>query len=267
MPESVDEAQSVDDYRELYIAFLDLLGFKSQVEDAENDPVAHDKLRTILNLVRESLCENPSINFRLNYFSDCIVLSGERTPHGLREMFSSVCLLTSNLMQHDVLIRGGLAAGRVHHSRDFLYGSAFNRAYKLESEVAHDPMVLLSDEVVEDAKKYGPEHVGFLVEQDGRWFIHFLLQYALYRPKPICQGMVILDRPGARVINYICQRLNNHQGSIRTKAEWIRAYWNETVAVHGVFGKIEEGVAAHIDLGGPTIAIRRIYVGDPRPKT
>ena len=173
-------------------------------------------------------------------------------------MFQSICLLTSNLMQHDVLLRGGLAAGPLHHSRDFLYGSALNRAYLLESEKAHDPIAMLSQEVLEDAKKYGPQHMSFLVEQNGRWFIHFLLQYAVYRPKPIYQGMLILDRPGARIINFICQRLNQDSGSVRAKAEWIRAYWNETVAVHGVFGAIEEGVQERSDLGGPTIAMRRI---------
>jgi hypothetical protein len=252
-----------DDYQELYIAFLDLLGFTSQVEDAKNDPVAHKKLRTVLHLVRESLCENPSISFRLNYFSDCIVLSGDRTPQGLGEMFHSILTLTSNLMQHDVLIRGGLAAGRVHHSRDFLYGAAFNRAYKLESKEAHDPMVLLSPEVIEDARRYGDQHMGYLVEQNGRYFIHFLLQYALYRPTPIYQGMVILDRPGARVMNFICQRLYQHQGSIRAKAKWIRAYWNESVAVHGIFGTIDEGVPARSDLNGPTIMLRRIFIPTP----
>jgi hypothetical protein len=266
MMESTNFQDAACDYKELYIAFLDLLGFKSQVEDAENDTVAHERLCTVLRLVRESLCENPSINFRLNYFSDCIVLSGERTPQGLREMFNSICLLTSNLMQHDVLIRGGLAAGRVHHSSDFLFGAAFNRSYYLESKVAHDPLVLLSEEVLQDAREYGEQHMGFLMEENGRWFIHFLLQYALYRPRPIYQGMVILDRPGARVINFICQRLNKDQGSIRAKAEWIRAYWNKTVAVHGIFGTIESGMPEQSDLGDPTIAVRRLFMGDPKQK-
>lgn len=158
------------------------------------------------------------------------------------------------------------AAGRIHHSGDFLYGAAFQRAYKLESEVAVDPMVLLSEEVVEDAKKFGEQHMGWLVEQNNRWFVHFLLEYALYRPTPIYQGMVIRERPGGRVINFICQRLNKDQGRVREKAKWIRAYWNETVAIHGIFGKIEEGVLERTDLGGPTIVMRRLYVGDTKPK-
>jgi hypothetical protein len=253
-----------DSYQEKYVAFLDLLGFKAQVEAAEIDETAHEKLREVLKLVHESLCENPRISFRLNYFSDCIVLSGERSADGLFEMFQSICLLVSNLMQHDVLIRGGLTAGKLHHSTDFLYGAALNRAYQLESEVAKNPMILLSDEVLEDARRYGERHMGYLVEQDGKWFIHYLLQYQLYRNEPIYAGKVILDRPAARVINFICQRLNNDAGSVRGKAEWLRDYWNETVAKYGIFGKIEEGVPPDDSLGGPTIAIRRIYAGDPK---
>jgi hypothetical protein len=60
-----DSKDAQNGYEEKYVAFLDLLGFKSQVEAAEHDPVAHEKLRTILQLVHESLCENPRINFRL----------------------------------------------------------------------------------------------------------------------------------------------------------------------------------------------------------
>lgn len=32
------------EYQQLYVAFLDLLGFKAQVEAAESDPDAHERL-------------------------------------------------------------------------------------------------------------------------------------------------------------------------------------------------------------------------------
>ena len=53
MSEDSKGAQAV--YEEKYVAFLDLLGFKSQVEAAERDMVAHEKLRTVLQLVQEVL--------------------------------------------------------------------------------------------------------------------------------------------------------------------------------------------------------------------
>lgn len=182
-------------------------------------------------------------------------------------MFRSICLLTSDLLQNDVLIRSGLTAGRAHHSNEFLCGTPFNRAYQLESEVARDPMVLLSEEVVEDAQKGGDALMQYLIEHDGRYFVHFLMQYAGYRPEPTYAGMVLLERPGARIIDFVCQRLNKDAGSIRAKAEWLQAYWNETVATHGVFGPIEAGVTERYDSGGPTIAVRRILKPRTGPRT
>ena len=157
-----DEA---DDYKERYVAFLDLLGFKRQVELAENYHDERTKLREVLQLMKETLTNNPYIGFRFNYFSDCIVLSVNRTPEGLREMFNSISAITSNLLQHDVFVRGGLAAGGAHHGREFLYGTAVNRAYTLESQEAKNPMTLLSEEVAQDTKSYGDEHTQWLVEE------------------------------------------------------------------------------------------------------
>jgi hypothetical protein len=69
---------------------------------------------------------------------------------------------------------------------------------------------------------------------------------------------MILDDPGDRIINFVCQRLNRHAGSVLEKAEWLQAYWNNTVATRGVFGMIEKGVPERCDSRGPTIAYRRI---------
>jgi hypothetical protein len=79
--------ESLEEYEERYVAFLDLLGFKRQVEIAESDPTERNKVHEILVLVRDTLGENPYLSFRRNYFSDCIVLSIKRTPEGLWEMF------------------------------------------------------------------------------------------------------------------------------------------------------------------------------------
>ena len=248
-----------DDYKERYVAFLDLLGFQNQVERAETNQDERTKLLEVLGLMKETLTNNPYIGFRFNYFSDCIVLSVSRTPDGLREMFNSISAITSNLLQHDVFVRGGLTAGGAHHGKDFLYGTAVNRAYRLESEQAKNPMTLLSEEVVQDAKSHGDEYTQWIVEEvPGRHFIHYLIAYALYRPTPIYAGKVVLDDPGNRIMDFVQQRLNNDKGQILAKAEWFRAYWNRTVAVHGVFKSIEAGVTERYKSGGPTIMVRRI---------
>jgi hypothetical protein len=256
---SVVSNDQADEYKERYVAFLDLLGFKWQVELAEKSHDERTKLREVLRLMKETLTNNPYIGFRFNYFSDCVVLSVNRTPDGLREMFNSISAITSNLLQYDVFVRGGLTAGGAHHGKEFLYGTAVNRAYALESEQSKNPMTLLSEEVVQDAKSYGDEYTQWLVEEEpGRHFIHYLIAYALYRPTPIYTGKVILDDPGGRIIDFVQQRLNNDKGRVLAKAEWFQAYWNRTVAVHGVFKSIEAGVTERYRSRGPTIMVRRI---------
>jgi hypothetical protein len=251
---------AMDDYEDHYVAFIDLLGFKQQVESAERNPSERAHLVELLTLVRDTLGENPYIGFRLNYFSDSIFLTAKRTPEGLWEMFQSIIRLTQNLLQHDVLVRGGLTAGGAHHGRQFLYGTAVNRAVVSERE-AKNPMTQVSDEVVEDVNRYGAAHQQWIArDNSGRPFVHYLIEYQVYRPEPIYAGMAILDRLGARIIDFVCQRFNNDAGTILEKAEWLQDYWNETVAVHGVFGRIEKGVTERYDSGGPTIGFRRMYM-------
>ena len=255
--------EALEEYEERYVAFLDLLGFKQQVKIAESDPTERTKLREVLVLVRDTLGENPYLSFRRNYFSDCIVLSVKRTQEGLAEMFHAISALTCNLLQYDVLVRGGLTAGGAHHSKDFVYGTAVSRAVVIEKDIAKNPMTLLSEEVLEDAKKYGPHHTGWLVDYEGHWFVHYLMQYSLYRHRPIYQGKVILDDPAARIIDFICQRLNRDAESVLAKAQWFQAYWNQTVANHGVFEPINAGVTERYVSRGPTIVYRRMYMPNP----
>lgn len=217
------------------------------------------KLHQVLALVRDTLVGNPRFGLRLTYFSDCLIVTADRTEHGLVEMFQSVFTVTTNLLQFDVLVRGGLTAGGAYHERDFVYGTAVSRAHLLEERTADNPMTLISDEVVKDAMRYGERHM-FWLREDGprRYFVDYLRWFADYRHTPIYSGKVILDVPAQRIMAFVCRRLRNHTGRVRQKAEWLQAYWNGTVAIHGVFERIELGVTSDDVPGGPTIMYRRI---------
>jgi hypothetical protein len=180
-------------------------------------------------------------------------------------MFVSIFTLTTNLMQFDVLVRGGLTGGGTYHGKDFLYGTAINRAVTLESKCAVNPLTLVSQEVYEDAARFGEPYLKWLRE-DGpqRYFVDYLRWYADYRPMPIYSGKVILDDPGERVMDYMIGRLETNAGRAREKAVWMQNYWNETVAPNGIFGKIEPGVTPRYKSRGPTIMHRRM-AGPPRP--
>ncbi|MGB8061326.1 MAG: hypothetical protein WCF26_05485 [Candidatus Sulfotelmatobacter sp.] len=253
----------VDGYNQRYVAFLDLLGFKALVERAEREPAEQERLMEVLRLLRDTLCQAPAISMQFTYFSDCILISAERSAAGLWQMLCSIDILTCNLLQFDVLARGGLAAGGAFHTEEFVFGTSVNHATELE-EQARWPLTLLSSEVLEDAKTYGQLFLDLLsTDAQGRPFVHYLSSYASYRKQPVWPGKVVMEPAGDRVIYFVCQRLGRDEGTVLEKAQWFQAYWNQSVAPHGVFSAIEIGASPTVPTGPPTIIMRRLVAPPP----
>ncbi len=248
----------VNNYREKYVVFLDLLGFREVVKKIGRDVLERHRVVEALKLVKSTLSTSPSIDLRFTHFSDCIVLSTERSPHALWEIFQSVELLTFNLLQHDFFVRGGLTVGPTHHSKDFVFGTAVTEAYELESKIASAPLVLLSAEVVQDTMKLGPDFAQWLKE-DGpnRYFVNYLMRYAEYTSERQV-GQVILEYPAERIALFVNQRLNNDKDGVLKKAQWFQMYWNDTVASRGKLPRIEAGTSFAKTERGPTIIVRRL---------
>ncbi|MGA2771288.1 MAG: hypothetical protein ABSG26_10785 [Bryobacteraceae bacterium] len=251
-----------NEYGKRYVAFLDLLGFKALVADAEVNEEARKRLTDSLSLLRETLCNNPAIDMRFTYCSDCIIVTTECSQRGLWELLTSVCTLTRNLLQNDVLVRGVMTLGGVLHNPRFIYGTAVNRAICLERDHENGPkgpLVLLSPEVYEDARGYGQPFLAWLeADGPGRYFVHYLRGYAEYHDTPALPGKVVLDDDAARVIHFISRRLVGHTGSALEKAQWFQEYWNRAVAKPGGFAVIENGIVPELPEGPGSVAIRRL---------
>jgi hypothetical protein len=252
-----------DVYNDKYVAFLDLLGFKSKVNDADTNPEVRKEILNVLDILRDTLSNNDNVGMRFTHFSDCIILTANHTPEGLWEILESIKVLTLNLLNYDFFVRGGLTVGGAHHDQSFVYGSAVNRAYKIESEEAIFPITLVSNEVFADVKVYGSQFEEFLTQDAaGRYFVHYLKPYAEYTRLPLLPGKVILDHSGKRIVDFICHRFNTHSDAkVREIDTWFQKYWNDKVAIRGVFERIEEGVTVRDSGHGPTIIMRRLFVG------
>jgi hypothetical protein len=254
-----------DIYVDKYVVFLDLLGFKSKVKDADTNPEVRKELLNVLGTLRDTLCNNDRLGMRFTHFSDCIIFTANRSSEGLWEILESINVLTVNLLNYDFLVRGGLAVGGAHHDENFVYGLAVNRAYEIESKDAVFPMTLVSNEVIADAKAYGTQFDEFLSQDaNGCYFVHYLKSYAEYRGflhlghigRP---GDVILDFSGRKIVDFICHQLNtcSDQGILK-KVTWFQDYWNNNVATEKGFKRIEAGVTERDFEGYPTIIHKRI---------
>ena len=182
-------------------------------------------------------------------------------------MLQAIELLTFNLLQYDVLVRGGLTVGPTHHSEDFVFGTAVIEAYLLESEMADKPLVLLSSEVAREINALGLDFQQWL-RQDGseRYFVNYLMRYAEYT-STMEVGKVVLTYPAKRIAHFIARRLINDTDGVLEKAKWFQRYWNDTVASRGVLPPIDTA-AANAELEEPpTIIFQRLVaprIADPK---
>lgn len=247
------------EYKERYFAFLDLLGFKVLVDAAERDAKEQKRLREVLELLSRTLSNHPHLGSRFSYFSDCIVIISDATPEALWDIFHSVGTLTRNLLQFDVLVRGGITRSGAFHSLQYVYGTAVNRATAIEKDDAKGPLTLLSAEVYADVQALGRDFLHWL-ESDGpgRFFVHYLMDYAEYHNTPPLPGKVVLDTDAERIAFFISRRLLSDSDRVLDKAKWFQAYWNRTVAREHGYAEIEADPTL-IEPDGPrTRIVRRL---------
>jgi hypothetical protein len=245
-----------------YVAFMDLLGFKAEIEAAERDAALWPRIVEVLGIVKGCLSESSWVGMKLSTFSDCIIISTDRTPEALVEMWRSIVVLTSNLLQHDVLVRGGLTAGPALHDEHFVFGSVVNRAYEMEcgKEWAVFPMTLVARDVQDDVARYGMDASSLFAVDGARWFVDFFQGFANHDAAIRHPGTLNLDRPATRIQQFMARRLREHRGRVCEKAEWVAAYWNRRVASVGKFGPIRADLPVVAPLPGPTIIYRAIAI-------
>jgi|SRR5882672_3628435 len=128
-PEPPEDGYS---YPEKYVAFVDILGFSDLVERADQDAELRKGLAEVLHVFQTTCGTIPAKGTRVTQFSDSVVITANRTEPGLRSILSGCEWLTMNLIQYAVLLRGGVAVGRVSHEPHILFGIGVNRAYRFE---------------------------------------------------------------------------------------------------------------------------------------
>ena len=226
-------------YREKYVAFIDLLGFSNLVRASAESAAKQDAIVEAIGRLKDTACCNPATDLVITYFSDCLVISSSRTPAGLVGMLQSIKTIAENLLVVDVLVRGGLTLGSIHHDTQFMFGPGMLAAYDMERCEAKHPTILISPQVKADVDDAG---LSYLVLHDNaepdRHYVHYLISFSTYDPTPR-NGLLILDGPAQLIRHFIARRLNADVGSTWAKAEWLERYWNETVGTVGFLGYVD----------------------------
>ncbi|WP_128100858.1 hypothetical protein [Paenibacillus sp. DCT19] len=204
-------------YQNKLVAFIDILGFSNLVsESATNVNKAQMLLNSLKDIeafiakeenlyrISESVGNNTVSKLKINYtqFSDSIILSTDidvpemegRKFHNINNLMN-ICILISYLqarfLNEGVLLRGGLTWGPIFHEKNICFGPAFIRAYRLESNFAINPRILIDPDITSlklipaeyhdyDLYPYLMEnnfkgHIFLKDEVDENYFVNFML--------------------------------------------------------------------------------------------
>lgn len=189
------------EFSDKFIAFVDILGFKEIVQQAE---VGESRsLAEISELLADlgdpedidnykpSNCPDAprikaNVDFQLTQISDCVVISTEPSPAGVINLLSYCWLASIKLLMRGALCRGYVTRGSIYHTAHQFIGSGYVSAYQNESKVAafrHNdeeigtPFIEVDHEVVayvaEHPENYVKQSFERFTRRDGEFTVIF----------------------------------------------------------------------------------------------
>lgn len=179
-------------HRLSYCAFLDVLGFSERIRASYKDGSADELLEHFHKILAKSIAqfEKGTAESMLYFksFTDNVVLAHPRFSDDMESEFAFI-LWAINEYQFQMalkgfFIRGGLAVDQLFMDRNSVYGAALLEAYRLESKVAVNPVVVLCDNTMKLVDKHITYYSGEIAPQlrhvlkgpDGRYFLNYLTE-------------------------------------------------------------------------------------------
>jgi hypothetical protein len=145
------------------IAYIDILGFKNIIENEKENAIK--KITGCINKGLQSynkLLRNTSDN-EIDFtgakiidiknpkhlvFSDSVIFHIEDEENNLIRFLFALGCLQKSFIEHNIFIRGSVAKGEIFEDKKNVFGPGVNEAYKLESEIAIFPRIVIHDDLV-----------------------------------------------------------------------------------------------------------------------
>lgn len=140
-------------FSEKFIAFVDVLGFKNLVADAEaGEGMSLPELLKLLEGLgtgkERAHFENSgggwcpeapriakNLDFRVTQISDCVIVSAEVSPAGLINLVSHCWVAAMHLLHSGIMCRGYIKRGRIFHTDNQVLGTGYQDAFAAEGKV------------------------------------------------------------------------------------------------------------------------------------
>ena len=140
-------------FEDKFIAFVDVLGFKSMVDASEKGTgMALPELMEAVAKLGNQEDENKfktygpttcprskflqrGLNFKVTQISDCVIVSSEVSPAGIINLISHCWGAVIELLMKGIMCRGYITKGLIYHHNTQIIGSGYQNAYSKEADV------------------------------------------------------------------------------------------------------------------------------------
>jgi hypothetical protein len=234
-------------YTERYCAFIDILGFSGLINDLDRGKVSVDEIHRVLSAVhaRPNAARPQDADLRSQSISDAVALSAAPTAAGFDAICTAAEELSRRLLRSGYFARGGITKGSLYHDHGMVFGPALVDAYRLESQVAKFPRILIPRAIAADSQVYSQQGTHwknyfdgrFIQSSDGPFFLHILRDQSRHVQKPAScapepstkdDPVVIL----LRAMRIAIQKRFNEASDVPEhfqKIAWFVGYWNSNI--------------------------------------
>lgn len=237
-----DHAEAWTRGEERIVAFVDIIGFGSELQKLEAKPEHLPRMVQAL-LGGRSIAESSACEYDLSgllvgqegdetfaadrqevFFSDCAMVSARCVPGALDDVLQVVLDYARHLLGEGFFLRGGIARGLAVHRGSLVVGPAVLKAYLIERDAAHYPRIVIEDDVAREILgiEDSPNPVATIRRsEDGLYFVDILATLGLRRG-----GGEILSATRELVIRRLAEA-----GTLANQAKWrwLAAQYNRAV--------------------------------------
>jgi len=234
--------QEIINFEDRAVAFIDILGFKSIVNDALATSGKLETLKELISLLNKAV---PLLDQSVSddvpkelipkhiYISDSIILSAPISSEkmadycGLSVLVMRVIQLTQLLLSKGCLIRGGISTGNVWHGDSNIVGPAYQEAYKIETETSA-PRVELSASAQKMWENQTGANSDMCLKYRGSWMVNGLNSYYILNDSD-ADGTI--EKTFKTYINTVNCKINNIQNeSARYKWWWFKEFLESEIS-------------------------------------
>ena len=250
-------------YEDCFVAFLDILGFKNKVIDSQNSAETLKIMIDSLNIcsafpsggkkVSTASGTKRTISIKSRFFSDTIVFFLKEHKENISHLFLIIRYLQDRLWEKGICLRGAVTKGEMYwpskkyKEGNIIVGPGLIDAYKLESEVAIYPRILVSKQLHKyietnnvSASPFG--EMGQLKhficqDNDGMYFLDLLNRMIIRATDEALikrEGAFSIQWNGDSESNYKCilssidtligENSDSKNNKIRQKYQWLKTY-------------------------------------------